>query len=80
MNPLRLLKIYRRADTLVTLIEEANVKQLWASKTLWFNLLTASASLLQILPIPPEQALLVTNVINIGLRLVTSQPVSVLPK
>lgn len=80
MNPVRLLKIYRRASKLGNLIEEANVKSLWKSKTFWFNLLTGAAELAQVIPLPPGTALLVTNVINIGLRMVTNTGVSVLPK
>ena len=55
-------------------------KTLWTSKTFWFNLLTAGAELAQVIPLPPGTALLVTNAINIGLRLVTDKPVTVLPK
>jgi len=81
MNPLRLWTISRRATRIGNLVKEASMtKGAWASKTLWFNLLTAGASLLQVLPVPPEQALLVTNAINIGLRLITSAPVSLTGK
>ena len=80
MNPLRLLKIYRRADKLLSLMEDANVKSLWASKTFWFNLLTAGSELAGVLPLPPGTAVIAGSLINIGLRMVTDKPVSILPK
>jgi len=80
MNPLRLLRIYQKANRLVTLIEDANVKSLWTSKTFWFNVLTAGAELSNILPLPPGVVLIASSLINIGLRFVTTQPVQVFPK
>tara|TARA_R110000868_G_scaffold78701_5_gene224239 strand:- start:446 stop:691 length:246 start_codon:yes stop_codon:yes gene_type:complete len=80
MNPLRLLRIYRKADRLFTLMEEGNVKSLWKSKTFWFNLLTAGAELSNVLPLPPGTAIIASSLINIGLRVVTTQAVQVLPK
>lgn len=78
MNPVRLLKIYRRANKLAGYFEEAQVsKSLWKSKVFWFNVLTASAELMQILPLPPGAVTIAAAVINIGLRFVTDKPVHV---
>jgi hypothetical protein len=79
VNLFRLLKLYRRANTVVSLIEEANVKSLWKSKTLWFNLLTAGLSLLEVLPLPPEKAVMAAAIINMALRLVTTQGLTAQP-
>ncbi len=62
---------------------EIESKHLFQSKTFWFNALTIVATILAapILPvalipwIPTAQA-----IINIGLRVVTDQPVNLLPK
>ena len=78
MGPIRLLKIYRRASKLGDLFEEAAVsKSLFTSKTFWFQVLTAGASLLGIVPLPPEYIAVGVAVINVGLRLVTDKPVHV---
>ena len=78
MNPIRLLKLYARANRLVGLLEEARMsKSLFTSKLFWFNVLTASASLLDVIPLPPEYMAVAVSVINIGLRLVTNKPVHV---
>ena len=56
-------------------------KNLIRSKIFWVNVLTAAVELSGALGglIPPMSLQLVTNVLNIALRLVTSQPVTVLP-
>lgn len=78
MNPIRMLKIYRRASKLGDLFEEAAVsKSLFTSKTFWFQVLTASASLLGVIPLPPEYVAVGAAVINVGLRLVSDAPVHV---
>ena len=78
MNPLRLLRIYRRAQTLAGLLEEAQMsKSLFRSRTFWFNVLTAAAELTQVLPLPSGTLVLDASVINIALRFVTEKPVHV---
>lgn len=78
MNPLRLLTIYRRAQTLAGYVEEASVsKSLFRSKIFWFNVLTATAGLLQVIPLPPEYTAVGVGVVNVILRLVTDTPVHV---
>jgi hypothetical protein len=78
MNPIRLWKIYRKANRLGNLLEEGRMKKsLWKSKTFWFNVLTAAGELAQVIPLPPGTTILITNVINIGLRLITKEPVKV---
>ena len=80
MTPWALWRIYRRASKVGNLLQEAKVtKSLWVSKVFWFNVLTAAAELAQVLPIPAGTALLVTNAINIGLRLITDKGVTVIP-
>ena len=54
-----------------------NTKAFWLSKTLWFNLLTGAAALAGVIPLEPQTAAVVVAVINIGLRLITVGPVTV---
>ena len=78
MNPFQLFTLYRRASKLAGYFEEAAVsKSLFTSKLFWFNVLSASASLLSALPFPPEYVATATAVINIALRYVTTTPVHV---
>lgn len=90
MNPLRLLKIYTRADKLLSLFDRASKdwdartakgedmsKSIFASKVFWFNALTAAAELTQVLPIPAGYLTIATTIINVGLRFVTEKPVHV---
>lgn len=56
-----------------------NTKPWWQSKTLWFNILTLgldAASGQLGFHIPPNVAVPILAAGNIGLRLITSQPVS----
>ena len=79
MNPIRMFTIYRRAQKLAGYMEEAAMsKSLWKSRTFWFNLLTAAAELTAVLPLPPGTLTIAAAVINVALRLVTSEPVHVL--
>ncbi len=89
MNPLRLYRIYRQANRLATLLEQASQsyerthdvsKSLFASKVFWFNVFTAAAELTHVLPLPPGTVAIAAAIINIGLRAVTDQPVHVLPR
>jgi hypothetical protein len=52
-------------------------KALWRSRTFWFQVLSAAAALSGVIPIPAEVLAVVVGVINVGLRLVTDEPVSV---
>ena len=79
MNPLRLLRIYRAGSRVGDLLQEASVsKSLWKSKTFWFNLLSAASTLAGVIPLDPQTATLVIAGINVGLRLITTGPVTVL--
>ena len=93
MNPIKLLKIYTRAQRLLDLFTRASrdwdqrkaqgadmSKSLFKSKVFWFNVLTAAAELSNILPLPAGSAVLVASVVNIGLRFVTAEPVHVVPQ
>ena len=81
MNPFRLVKIYRRANKLAGYFEEAAVsKSMFKSKVFWFNVLTAAAELTAVLPLPPGTVILVSSLVNIGLRFVTEKPVHVVPQ
>ena len=55
------------------------VKNLLQSKTFWFNALTLIAEVTQVLPLPPGTVAIISSVVNIGLRILTSEPVRVLP-
>ena len=80
MNVFRLWKIYRASQRIAGMFEEASVsKSLFASKTWWFNVLSIAAELTNLLPLPPGTVLIIANVINIGLRIVTDKPVHVVP-
>ena len=52
-------------------------KALWRSKTFWFQVLSAAAALSGAIPMPPELLAIIVAVTNVGLRIVTSEPVSV---
>lgn len=79
MNPARLFRIYRAANRIGNLLEEAAVsKALWKSKTFWFNLLSAGASLVGVVPLDPQLTAIIVAGINVGLRVVTKGPVTVL--
>ena len=81
MNVMQLWRIYRRAQELAGFLEEAQVsKSLFTSKLFWFNVLTAAAALLDVIPLPPEYTAVAVGVINVALRVVTDQPVHVLPR
>ena len=78
MNPLKMLAIYRKASVLINLFEDAKMnKKLWKSKTFWFQILSGAAALSGVVPLAPEHVAIVTAIINIGLRFVTNQPVSI---
>jgi hypothetical protein len=53
-------------------------KSLFQSKVFWVNAISLGLELTRILPIPPGTLLVVTNVLNIGLRILTVQPVHVI--
>jgi hypothetical protein len=78
MNPFTAFNIYRKANTVVGLVKEAHMsKSLLTSKTFWINVLTASADLFQVLPLPPGWSVPTLAVINIVLRTITTQPVHI---
>ena len=92
MNPLRLLKLYTRASRVMGLFTRASLdwddrkakgadmsKSLFKSKTFWINVMSAGLELSQILPLPAGTLTLVTNLLNIGLRTITNQPVHIIP-
>ncbi len=57
-------------------------KPWYRSKTVWFNVLSGIGSLVTLGIFPPAAAVYipaVTAVVNVGLRLVTDQPVRVMP-
>jgi len=76
MNPLRAWRLYRATRHLLGIYQEATMsKSIFKSKTVWINLLSAAIEVAGLLPIPAGTAVVVVNVINIALRLITSQPV-----
>ena len=50
-------------------------KSLFTSKTFWINALMVANQVVGAVPMPPEYAAIVIAVVNLGLRLVTTQPV-----
>ena len=93
MSPWKLLRIYTRANKLVELFTAASrdwemrhrtgadtMKSIFASKTFWFNVLTAGVELTGVLPLPAGTVALIAAVANIGLRFLSSQPVSLTGK
>lgn len=82
MNIFTAWKVWRRTAPLLKLVKEASVsKNLLRSKIFWANVLTAAVELSGALTgiVPPGTLQLVTNVLNIVLRLITTQPVTILP-
>lgn len=88
MNPLKLFRIYQKADKVVSLIEEGTKsyertqsmsKSLFVSKTFWFNILTAVVDLTGVLPLPQGVATTIASVGNIAIRTITSDPVHIVP-
>ena len=47
-------------------------KNIFTSKTLWFNVLTAVLELLGVLPLAPGTTVVLVALVNFGLRLVTA--------
>ena len=54
-------------------------KSIFASKTFWLNVLGGAISIAASGVIPPKYSMPTMAVANIGMRLITSQPVTVLP-
>ena len=81
MKPWQLWTLYRRVDRVADLIQEASVKSLWQSKTFWFNVLSAGVEVMQLVTqyqlLPPGISTIVVNVVNIALRMVTTEAVTV---
>lgn len=55
-----------------------NIKSIFKSKTFWFNVLGIAASYGNLLP--PKYSVPTLAVANIGLRLITNQPVGIIPQ
>tara|TARA_R110000765_G_scaffold71452_3_gene138688 strand:- start:688 stop:939 length:252 start_codon:yes stop_codon:yes gene_type:complete len=73
MNLIKMLRVYRRASQFFDIMKRGTMnKSLFRSRTFWFNLLTAGASIFEVVPVPPETAAIVISLINIGLRLLTT--------
>lgn len=54
-------------------------KAVWASKTIWLNVLGLAGSLLGLIP-PTETSLAIGAAANVLLRLVTKKPVTIDPE
>ena len=82
MNLFRVWKLWRKVGPLIKLVKEASVsKNILKSKIFWVNVLTAAVELSGALGgmVPVGALQLTTNVLNILLRLITNQAVTVLP-
>lgn len=89
-NPIKLLRIYSRAQRLYDMFERATTdwesrkrtggdmsKSIFRSKTFWFNFVAGAVELSGVLPLPPGTTALIAAVGNILLRRLTSEPVHV---
>jgi hypothetical protein len=83
MNIFKAWKVWRKVSPLVTLVKEARMsgKPWWKSKTILANILIAAIELSGVLGgiVPLGTLQLVTNVLNVCLRLITNEPVTILP-
>ena len=82
MNLFKAWKLWRKVGPLIKLVKEASVsKNILKSKIFWVNVLTAAVELSGALGgmVPVGALQLTTNVLNILLRLITNQAVTVLP-
>lgn len=89
MNPIRLLRIYSKANRLLTLFEQATrsyerthdvSKSLFLSKIFWVQVLTVTVELSNVLPLPAGTVAAIGGVATILLRTITDQPVHVVPR
>lgn len=77
--PVTIVKGIARAVRVVRAVKRAQMdKSLFASKTFWFNLLSGLAQFVEVIPLPAEYTAIIVALINIGLRLVTTEPVKVI--
>jgi hypothetical protein len=75
-------RLWRKSAPLLSLVQEGIMsKNLFQSRIFWANVITAAIELSGVLGgiVPAGTLQLLTNCLNIALRLVTSQPVTVLP-
>jgi len=90
VNPITLWKLARKVNKVLSLFHQATAsyerthvvsKSLFASKTFWFNVLSAGGEVVQLLSgvhvVPAGTLAVAGGIINIGLRFVTEQPVHV---
>jgi hypothetical protein len=52
-------------------------KKLWRSRTFWFQVLSVAAAVSGAIPLPADITAAIVGVINVGLRFVTTESVSV---
>lgn len=87
-GPVRAIKLYKRVDKVLDLLEEATeshekskvdkmTKSLFKSKTFWFNLITGLLAVSDVLPIPVEYQALIVALGNVVLRFLTDKAVHV---
>ena len=73
MSPWRAFNIWRKTRAVMALVKEIPMsKNIFTSKTLWFNLLTAVAELVGVLPLAPGTAIICAAIVNCGFRIVTA--------
>jgi hypothetical protein len=78
MNPWRAFQVWRKTRAVLRLVKEIPMsKNIFKSKTLWFNVLTAVAELIGVLPLPPGTVIIAAAIVNCGLRIVTATGVHV---
>lgn len=85
-NAAQLIKIYRRADRLLDHLNtgvasherakrDPMSKSILKSKVFWFNTITLTLKLAEVLPIPTEYIVLILGIGNVLLRFLTENPV-----
>ena len=84
-NPFKILKVLWAARTLANTVEELKMsksKGIWRSRVFWANVLTAAVELSGALSgfLPPGVLQVGTNVMNVLLRLITSEPVHIVSR
>ena len=82
-NPFKILKVLWAAKKLANTVEELKMsKNLIYSRVFWANVLTAAVELSGALSgfLPPGVLQVGTNVMNVLLRLITSEPVHIVSR
>ena len=86
MNPIQMMRLYRRVNKVANLLRDAMrsyerdpMKSLFSSKIFWLNLISATIEVLQYLSVmelaPPGVIAVSVNLLTIALRMITTASV-----